>query len=302
MARAFTALGLFVATLMHGGPLVKAAPLWHTYSYITLDVPFVPQGSTFPYTGSPAGLNSRGDVVGYWYSGVDHNTHGYVYRDGAFTNIDAPFDGAGNTRLTGINDWGDIVGTYEVGIHTFGFLYDGSVFTTLDLNGGVPTSINNQGQIVGYVVGATTVHGLLYDRGTVTIFDIPGHAKTSATDINNGGNMIGYYQDGFIHGSFLMDRAGTLTLLNAPFSSPADTTATGINSSKQIVGSYMAWESGRPIGLHAFLYDAGEFVSIDGPPGTRELEFGRINERGQIIGLLTDAANVHGFLATPLRK
>src|SRR5579859_8152691 len=55
------------------------------------------------------GLNSRGDIVGY-YTGADNNSHGFLLNGGHYTAIDYP--GAAVTLVEGINPQGDLVGEF----------------------------------------------------------------------------------------------------------------------------------------------------------------------------------------------
>ena len=55
------------------------------------------------------GINSRGDIVGY-YVGADNNNHGFLLNGGHYTTIDYP--GAAVTLVNGINPQGDVVGEF----------------------------------------------------------------------------------------------------------------------------------------------------------------------------------------------
>jgi hypothetical protein len=78
-----------------------------------------------------------------------------AYARYSFTPIDVPWADPGNTDPYGINDAGQISGTY----------YDGSY------------------------------HGFLYSHGTYTPLNVPGAVATYATDINDQGQIVGYYSD-----------------------------------------------------------------------------------------------------------
>src|SRR5262245_1774509 len=58
----------------------------------------------------PAGINSRGDIVGVYVT-PDGRSHGFLLHDGEFTTIDVP--GTVFTSAQGINPRGDIVGLFE---------------------------------------------------------------------------------------------------------------------------------------------------------------------------------------------
>ena len=67
------------------------------------------------------------------------------------------YPGATGTRLSGINDRGDMIGSYstDAGAHYHGFLYKDGAFTSFDvpfvtdLTWTFPQGINNHNQIVG---------------------------------------------------------------------------------------------------------------------------------------------------------
>jgi uncharacterized membrane protein len=120
------------------------------------------------------GINDLGHVVGqYWgflFGEALERFHGFVWKDGVYTTIDAPFSDAMHTTLLGINTAGQIIGTYlhhrpgSDDINDYdseiAFLYDNGSFTPLDFPGAklpylccqpttFPMDINNLGQIVG---------------------------------------------------------------------------------------------------------------------------------------------------------
>lgn len=101
-----------------------------------------------------------------------------------FTTLDVPFAGAVNTSPTGINDRGQIVGTYYNTLEdrTHMFLYDTGVFMTFDVPGvatATPFDINNRGQIVGFYGDSSGgTHGFLATL-QVTIDIKPGEFPNS---------------------------------------------------------------------------------------------------------------------------
>ena len=103
---------------------------------------------TFPY-----GINSRGDIVGNWDTDQSTVGHGFVFSRGQIFSIDVPDAVPDGTAANGINDSGQIVGSFigEDG-NSHGFLAEGSTFTTLDCVEGANTGvwgINSAGQIAG---------------------------------------------------------------------------------------------------------------------------------------------------------
>jgi probable HAF family extracellular repeat protein len=117
-----------------------------------------------------------------------------------FTTIDIP--SSSGTFPFGINNRGQIVGTYSDDRGTHGFLEEGEEFLPLD----VPfpdalstqaSGINNPGQIVGFYRDSSGHHGFLYDKGVFTTIDVPfpGASSTQASGINERGQIVGTYSD-----------------------------------------------------------------------------------------------------------
>jgi probable HAF family extracellular repeat protein len=103
---------------------------------------------TFPY-----GINSRGDIVGNWDTDQSTVGHGFLLSRHQIFSIDVPGAVPDGTAATGINEKGQIVGSFigEDG-NSHGFLAEGSIFTTLDCAEAANTSvwgINSAGQIAG---------------------------------------------------------------------------------------------------------------------------------------------------------
>src|SRR5262245_55108535 len=122
---------------------------------------------------------------------------------------------------------------------------------------------------------------------TYTTIDDPlATDGTSASGINDMGQIVGAYRDGSGGHGFLLS-GGTYTALNDPLG--FDTTALGINASGQIVGSYQA----DAIHRKGFLYDPSRgifppYFTLT-PPTARDLiDAHGINAAGLIVGGFDD--------------
>jgi probable HAF family extracellular repeat protein len=122
-------------------------------------------------------------------------------------------------------------------------------------------------------------------------FDFPGAVSTSASGINNRGDIVGWYlgTDGRDHG-FLLS-ADQFTTIDPPDSIRAR--AFGINDRGDVVGVY------RTVDLadHGFLLSGGTFSTIDGPSAEETFAFS-INDRGEIVGGFEGEDGEHAFLLT----
>jgi len=201
-----------------------------------------------------------------------------------FATVDVPLpDGQlGFTALSDINDEGQIAGAFtDSTLGPFGFLLDFNkkVHSTeircpgKDVVGTAPQSINTHGEIAGFA-------SVIVE--TVKTGQPP--RKIPITKISG----------------FFRDRAGKCTIIDFPGANLTE--AAGVNDGGQVVGDYR--DANTNI-FHGFLWDAGQFLTIDVPfPGARLTAPSGINNIGHIVGFYFDNnvsasfpnGHVHGFL------
>ena len=197
-----------------------------------------------------------------------------------------------------INNFGQVVGYYQVNGLERAFLYDhGNVFALGSVGPeaiSYSNAINNNGVIVGFASDSylTSGHAFVYSNG-VTINLAPfGYSSSAAYDVNNIGQVVGAYWTGSVYRGFLY-RNGSFTSIG----SGPETAAYGINDHGQVVG-YTA-VSGVP---HAFLWRNGVFTDLNNllPSADWQLEFAwAINQHGAIAGQGKIHGQTHGFLFKP---
>jgi probable HAF family extracellular repeat protein len=156
--------------------------------------------------------------------------------------------------------------------------------------------INNLGDIVGSWEDAVTRkrYGFLLSGGVYTPIDIPGAVLTVANDINDAGDIVGTYYEpadagelfGASHG-YLLSADGQLTTITVP--GQRVTWAFGINNQGQIVGGYSEWSGDQVLGVHGFMLDTGTFTPVDFPVPTPRAHIlvtyaSGINDAGDIVG------------------
>ena len=122
-------------------------------------------------------------------------------------------------------------------------------------------------------------------------------------DINNSGDVVGFYNDdqGVTTTAFLRTRNGRFVDIRVPGAQV--TGALKINDRRQVVGLYVdadakpAPDGTMPPGAtHGFVWHDGDFKTIDVPDAAATFVLG-INHRGQMVGSYIDAAGgYHGFL------
>jgi probable HAF family extracellular repeat protein len=106
-----------------------------------------------------AAINNHGDVAGF-YNKTSTLVDGFLkLRSGAFTTLAYP--GASATQAFGVNDSGEVVGTYTTGSGnaavTHGFTWHAGKWTSVDINGASSTAVNgvnNEGDLVGFYTDA----------------------------------------------------------------------------------------------------------------------------------------------------
>jgi len=227
---------------------------------------------------------------------------GTIYE---FTILDVP--GASSTTASGINESGQIVGSYTDSSGSHGFVLDGSTYTAIDYAGATSSSaggINDVGQIVGTYTDSGGTHGFLLDGGTYQSFDVPPeevfniHFDTWGYDINDAAQIVGsttFMSDTL--GSYLTSGIGGSQGWSVFFADSFTTSlARGINDAGDIVGSI---NFGFP-GTQGYLLVGGSasFFSVPDAGEFGDTIAAGINDAGQIVGSFHsgDFSSPHGFL------
>jgi probable HAF family extracellular repeat protein len=193
-----------------------------------------------------SGISYNGSaVVGEYLNTSTGNWMGFLYANGAFTDIPGPA-GAAASGASGINDNGAIVGYYtdSSGV-THGFLLQGSAYTTMDVPGAAHTSangINNAGYVVlGWANASGTYAGSVYNPKTqqYETIKVPGAGPSGSVPgyINNVGDITFAWFEGttFLTQSALFhDGKFYKSTVNKFF----QTRANGINDNNTFVGAY----------------------------------------------------------------
>jgi uncharacterized membrane protein len=226
-----------------------------------------------------------------------------AYAQFTYTSLDFP--GGDITTARGINNRGDIVGTYRIlatpARHALlirrGQYLPLAPSTLLGTDYSEAFKSNDRGDVVGQYIGDDGFfHGFLLSKGVVTTLDFPAASDTYAFGINQSGVVVGYWDLLDALGNVLATHGfvwknGAFSEVNFPGS--ADSVVLGINASGDYVGE---WDSDitSPTG-HAFVFSDGQFTSFDFPDATLT-QGDDINADGQIVGAYIDAnGGTHGF-------
>jgi probable HAF family extracellular repeat protein len=217
-----------------------------------------------------------------------------IYSDGTAQSL-----GIEDGIAFAINDSGQAVGAAE-GI----FLYSNG--TVIKLGRDAAYGINNAGQIVGVL---NTNSAFLYDNGAITnLGTLPGDNYSSAEDINDLGQVVGYSGPSGISDTtaFLYSSTTGMISLGRLFSTDSYSVALGINNEGQVVGwsgtnSNFYTTSGE--GIRAFLYSDGIMQDLNSliAPGSDFIltQAQAINDRGEIVGAGSINGELHAVLLTP---
>jgi probable HAF family extracellular repeat protein len=231
-------------------------------------------------------INEAGEVAG----GHDNG----IYYNGDYTTSIPPLGGSGHftySKFYAINNHQLMVGESTTGIvndntgprRGFSFNAQNGFFRELGSLGG-PTKpsnasgLNDSGLIVGESATTNGTHAVRFELdGTITDLGTLGGEGSSAADINEKGDIVGYAQNA--EGSwraFLLQNGGTM--IDIGTLGGKESKATRINNKGQIVGSSIS-TNGE---WHAFLYSDGEMKDL-GTLGNRSEALG-LNDDGVVVG------------------
>jgi uncharacterized membrane protein len=302
IVRVFALLAAFFSLLLvvASSPAPQNASSWTDggFRYVKIDIP----GASAT---SPSGINARGDIVG-GYSDSGGVTHGFLSRQGVFSNIDFP--NASFTAARAINARGDIVGRIlgPTG-DEHGFLLRDETFSQIDFPGASGTTargINNAGDITGrYFDNAGKENGFIAKDGTFHSVHVPGSCSTDVwLAMDNGRVLVGDFctdADNGIHG-YVRNKPGDFENIDFPHAGAPCTAVRWINERGDIVGVYAnSLSECFSFQLHGFLLANGKYTAIDFP-GAVYTSLLAINDDGEMVGQFTDQkGNTHGFKAAP---
>jgi hypothetical protein len=260
-------------------------------------------------------INNAGTIAGYYGSGAaGHPNKGYtsVLSGTGSTYTNENFPTSAQTQVTGINNAGTTVGFWANSAgENFGFVdQNGSFTSVIDPLEGTATitqqllGINDLGKAAGfYNDAAGNAHGFIYNiaNNSFTPVNVAGATSVTATDINDSGQISGFFTAGGNTDGFI-DSNGKITTLTGP-AGATNVQALGLNNNGLVVGSF-ADTLGHTDG---FVYDmtTGAYTTVIDPQsnGTMTVVNG-INDSDQLVGFFVGHSGATqgmiGNLQTPL--
>ncbi len=272
------------------------------------------------------GINNSGMITGYFGSGAPNSTpppftlnpnQGYTvappYTSPTFTAENFP--SSSQTQVTGLNNTGTTVGFYadSNGATTpnfIGFVDRSNTFTSV-INPSTPAApntnqllgVNDSNIAVGfYVDGSGNAQAYEYNIGTaaftaITLPSADDAVMTTATGINDAGEISGFFENASGVTDGFLDNSGTFSIFGVPGSN--STMFLGINNDGDAVGTYQD-SNGFNNGL-VYNIGTGTFQTVNDPNAVLAnggTVINGLNDNGDLVGFYGDAnGNTIGFVA-----
>lgn len=273
------------------------------FDIVQIDAPGFPESQAL-------GINDLGHVTGI-RTGPGMGLSGFLFDGTVFTPI--VHAGATWTLCYGLNNLGQVSGTFTNSSGWHGFLWQGGAFT--DIPSGFyeyhPYDLDDQGNTVGWVIVSPNSPSKAF--ASFAPLNLPG--ATSATysrafGLNDRLQAVGdYWQNGaggFPRQGWLYDHANTsYTVFQVD--GGIGTSPYGINNAREVVGIFSAgWEQGFVGSEMAFYTDVGgpapgRYRRFRVPQANGRVHLLDVNDAGVVVGRFEfQPDDFHGFKATPI--
>jgi hypothetical protein len=184
-----------------------------------------------------------------------------AFAQTSFKYVSINFPGAFSTQANGINNGGEIVGTYLKTICS----------------------------------GSCATHGFKYVNGKYTTINFPGAFSTSVNGVNDYGDIVGSYitsADAAITHGFLLLHTGHFETLDLTGVSQSNTTPLAVNKYLTVVGSYID-DSSAGVG---FIWKNGSFTKVDLGGGAVQESLNGVSNPGLMVGFFSRNGQPHIFV------
>jgi len=260
------------------------------------------------------GLSQSGNVTGYCISQVGANllenpgTHGFLYSNGAITDLNLNLKSLNSPMPTAVNDAGVVAGanvnisvaTVSVSVEAFIVQQNGSLMLPQgEMAGVVPLALNNNGQLAGSLLQIGVSSRNLFLNGDAVLYTVSSGATTilgagdAAFGINSTGTVAGASvgQNGAAVNPLLFQngKSQTLTVLT-PYQ---QSLATSVNDSGVAAGvafdfSFTEFKDPQAQ-AHAVVFNTDGSVTDLGVVGSDQSSIATgINNSGWVVGFSSE--------------
>jgi uncharacterized membrane protein len=148
-------------------------------------------------------------------------------------------------------------------------------------NNPTPRALNDNGAIVGLFGGSDSkAHGFLLYQGKVASFMFPGSINTEPWDISRTGIIVGTYNVSGVAGTLgFMVQSGVFHQITIPGFSPTNVSVFGVNANGDVVGRFVANDTG-----FGFLLQKGKLTILSFPVTDSGTTPASINDQGVVVG------------------
>ncbi|MHC4867909.1 MAG: hypothetical protein ACYTEX_27885, partial [Planctomycetota bacterium] len=263
------------------------------------------------------GINDSEQIAGCLYdTAPEQDANGFVWEDGAFSDIGSGPNGVHPVEARGINVKGQVTGYYTLAegnrraFVCFGPTDGNSQWDDLSDSGisaiagfaesnSVALAIDNDGNLAGYWDGGGGIGGFVRLTGVVEDAGRCDGNDMYLQAINSSGQAVGYSSDGGTD-TAIFYQGGSWVALD-PCS--AESRANGINSAGEIVGKYYDGNDWQAfIWRGGFRHDLKQQLALTSSAQNwwKLTDANAINEQGQIVGYGTIDGEVHAYRMDPL--
>jgi hypothetical protein len=280
----------FAIAAMPAAILVSMAGPVEAYTLSVIDAPGAQ--STFA-----VGITTKGIIAGSYYGGGASTSFTYdtKLKKPTFVLFNVPPQHGGTvteTVISAMSATGGMVGNYSETVgdssKTYGFLYSGGVFTTLDYPGSVQTQVtaiaSKEGYVAGYYYTPGFPHPFIYHAGKYRAINVTGlgdYDGVQPQTVNNSGFVTGsYYSVDRSQNRSFTASAATAADFNPTVSGVA---ACGINGA-DASGTTLVGYCYSPV--QGMIQRQG-VVTLGSPPKATVTTFGSISPTAVIAGSAT---------------
>ena len=250
-------------------------------------------------------LNEKGVAVGFATEVGSKTERAVIFGMGGTIDLSLLLPGRPRSLAQGINNRGTVVGYYHRNSDDVqrAFVYDGENAIDLEISpSGIARNINDLGQIVGFERDDLNhLRGYVWSEGTRTLLPSLGGIRTSASAINNRGQVAGNSQliPNVSPGHAFLFNQGDPNLLDLG-ALLAGSQASDINRFGEVVGVNQNDDNTE---RRAYIHTKGSMIDLNGVVANSSdwtLEVAHaINDYGQIVGQGTLDGVSTAFLLTP---